>query len=136
MMRNFGIGTLGLACAAQAPGRGRRRRLERLAQCARVIRRAAALGKSQDFDHADRAVEGNRHYVAGPHRAAWRIDAPTIDPHVTSGGEFRRRRSRAHHPCVPKPLIDALAVQAARASARLFGVRLELLLERRELGER
>jgi hypothetical protein len=55
---------------------------------------------------------------------------------MTGGGEFRCRRSRAHHPRVPKPLIDALAVQAARASARLFGVRLELLLERREFGER
>jgi hypothetical protein len=55
---------------------------------------------------------------------------------VTSGGELRRRCSRTHHPRVPKPLIDALAVQAARASARLFGVRLELLLERCELSER
>jgi hypothetical protein len=67
---------------------------------------------------------------------ARRIDAPTVDPHMTGGGEFRCRRSRAHHPRVPKPLIDALAVQAACASARLFGVRLELLLERREFGER
>src|SRR4029453_14939931 len=46
---------------------------------------------------------------------------------------------------MPEPLVDALEVQSrgrglvaqvSRASARLLGVRLKLLLQRRELGER
>src|SRR5262249_46918620 len=100
------------------------------------MRRPAALGESHDFEHADRPVERDRHHVAGPHRAAWRVNAPAVDAHVTRGGEIRRRRARAHHPRVPKPFVDPLLVQAGRPSARLLGVRLELLLERGKLGER
>src|SRR5262249_30876519 len=87
-------------------------------------------------EHADRAVERDRHHVARPHRAAWRINAPAVDAHVTGGREIRPRPARAHHPRVPKPFVDALPGQAARASARLPGVRLELLVERGKLGER
>src|SRR5262249_14597701 len=129
-------GALGVVLAAQAPGRRRRRRLERLTQRAGVIRRPAALGESPDLEHADRPVERNRHHVAGPHRAAWRINAPAVNAHVTGGGETRRRRARAHYPRVPKPFVDPLLVQAGRPSARLLGVRLEMLLERSKLGER
>src|SRR2546430_13137487 len=129
-------GALGVVLAPQAPGRRIRRRLERLTQRASVIRRAAALGESHDLEHADRAVERDCHYVAGPHRAAWRIDASAVDAHVTGDGEIRRRRARAHHPRVPKPFVDPLPVQAGRPSARLLRVRLKLLFERSKLGER
>src|SRR5262249_32673098 len=89
--------------------------------------------------------EGDRDHVARTHRAARGVDALAVNAHVTCGGERRRLRARAHHSCVPEPLVDALAIQGrgrglvaqvSRASARLLGVRLELLLQRRELGER
>src|SRR5262245_27280098 len=89
-------GSLGVVLAAPAPGT--RRRLERLTQRAGVMRRPAALGESHDFEHADRPVERDRHHVARPHRAAWRINATAVDAHVTGGGEIRRRRPPAHHP--------------------------------------
>jgi hypothetical protein len=83
---------------------------------------------------------------------------------VTRGGERSSSRARPHHPRVPEPFIDALAVQALASAtpqvgaaptafpakgepvrrrqhqrhslARLLGVRLKLLLQRRKLGER
>ena len=95
---------------------------------------------------------------------ARRVDALAVDPHVTGSGERGSRRARPHHPRVPEPFIDALAVQGStsatlrggpregvrRRSGNLFaggarqhhrlagllGVRLELLLQRRKLGER
>src|SRR4029077_9161653 len=77
--------------------------------------------------------------------APWGVDALAVDADETGGGKRRRLRARAHHPCVPEPFVDALAIQGrgrglvaqvSRASAGLLGVRLELLLQRRELGER
>src|SRR5262249_56021732 len=76
-------GALGIALAPPAPGRRRGRGLERLAQRARLIRRAAALGKGHDFEHADRAVERDRHHVARPHRAAWPTTPPPPAPPLT-----------------------------------------------------
>src|SRR5262249_22183295 len=96
-------GALGIVLAAHAPGRSTVRGLAPLATRAALPARAGPLGKGHHFEHADRAVERDRHHVAGPHRAAWRINAPAVDPHVTGGGEIRRRRARAHHPRVPKP---------------------------------
>jgi hypothetical protein len=83
---------------------------------------------------------------------------------VTRSGERSGRRARPHHPRVPEPFIDALAVQALASAtpqvgaapvagpakwepvrrrkhprhslARLLGVGLKLLLQRRKLGER
>lgn len=155
-----------------ARGRGRRsafgrttlRRVESFTDGARVVCRAATVGESPYLEHPHGAVERDRHDIARPHRLARRVDALAVDPHVTGSGERGSRRARPHHPRVPEPFIDALAVQGStsatlragpregvrRRSGNLFaggarqhhrlagllGVRLELLLQRRKLGER
>src|SRR5205085_4955197 len=50
--------------------------------------------------------------------------------------EACRRAPRAHHPRVPEPFIDALAIQSSSGSAPLLVVGFELRLQRREFGER
>ena len=108
-----------------------------------VVGRTAALGETQNLEHTHGTVERHRHHVARPHGAARRIDALAVDAHMTGCGERGGRLARAHHPRVPQPFVDALAIQGCGAPvkcspglARLLGARLELLLERRELGER
>src|SRR6266540_4493488 len=92
------------------------RGLERLGQYAGVIGGPAALRKSHDPEHADRTVERDGEHIAGPHRTAGPINAPAIDANVARGDECRRIRARAHDPRMPKPLVDALAVQALSAA--------------------
>src|SRR5262245_22730857 len=92
------------------------RRPERLGQYAGVIRGSAALGKSHDFEYADRTVERDGEHIARPHRAAGPINAPAIHANVARGDECRRIRACAHHPRMPQPLVDALAVQALSAA--------------------
>ena len=94
-------------------------RIEKFTDRAGVVRRAPALGKSQHLEHAHRAVERDSHHIAGPHRLARGIDALAVDPYVSRGGERGRRRARPHHPRVPEPFIDALAVQGVYLSNAL-----------------
>ena len=67
--------------------------------------------KPDDLEHPHRAVERDRHHIAGAHGAARRIDALAVDPDMAGGRECRRGLARAHHARVPQPLVDALAVQ-------------------------
>ncbi len=109
--------------------------LEHLTQGAGVLRGPAAVGKSYDFEDANRTIERNGNHIAEPHGVARMIDAPAIDANVASGGKRRSIRPRAHYARVPKPFVDALAIQAQKPSARFFVARLESFFERRELRE-
>ena len=84
--------------------------LDRLAQPAGVVGRAAALGEAQDLEHPHCAIERDRHHVAGADGAARRVDTDAVDPHVPRGRERRRRRTRAHHARMPQPFVDALPI--------------------------
>src|SRR5262245_45776114 len=86
--------------------------LEHLTQRAGVICGPTPLGKSYDFEDTNRTIERNRNHIAEPHGVARTIDPPAMDTNVASGGECRRIRARAHYPRVPKPFVDALAIQA------------------------
>ena len=82
-------------------------------------------------------IERHGHYIARAHCAAGRINALPINADMSRSGKRGRRRPRAHNPRMPQPLIDTLPVQGRRyPSARLFGLRLEPLLELCELGKR
>jgi len=109
--------------------------LEHLTQGAGVLRGPAAVGKSYDFEDANRTIERNGNHIAEPHGVARMIDAPAINANVASGGKGRSIRPRAHYARVPKPFVDALAIQAQKPSARFFVARLESFFERRELRE-
>jgi len=89
--------------------------LEHLTQGAGLIRGPTPVGKSYDFEDADRTVERNRNHVPEPHGVARTMDPPAIDTNVAGGGECRRIRARAHYARVPKPFVDALAIQAPAA---------------------
>jgi hypothetical protein len=52
---------------------------------------------------------------------ARRVDALAVDPHVTGSGERGSRRARPHHPRVPEPFIDALAVQGSTSATLRAG---------------
>src|SRR4051794_5588782 len=105
-----------------------RRRLEILPQGAGLVSGTATLRKAQDLEHPHGAIERDRYHVLGTHGAARRVDLLAVDANVAGGGEQGRRRTRTHHPGMPQPLVYALAIQIARASARFLCVRLELLL--------
>jgi hypothetical protein len=110
--------------AVLARGRGRRsafgrttlRRVESVTDGARVVCRPATVGERPYLEHPHGAVERDRHDIARPHRLARRVDALAVDPHVTGTGERGSRRARPHHPRVPEPFIDALAVQGSTLS--------------------
>src|SRR5260370_18848257 len=80
-------------------------------------------------------MEANRSHAPGAQGGAGPAAPPPISASVASGGECRRTRARAHHARVPKPFVNALAIQAQRPSARFFVARLELFLEHGELRE-
>ena len=63
------------------------------------------------------------------------IDALAVDPHMAGCRKFCSRLARAHHPGMPEPLVDALAVRVERLT-RLLGTAFKLRLQRGELGER
>ena len=117
--------------AVLARGRGRRsafgrttlRRVESFTDGARVVCRAATVGESPYLEHPHGAVERDRHDIARPHRLARRVDALAVDPHVTGSGERGSRRARPHHPRVPEPFIDALAVQGSTSATLRAGPR-------------
>src|SRR5262249_18527788 len=96
----------------------------------------AAFGEGHDLEHAYRAIERDRDHVALADSLARQLDPPPVDRHVSRPGERRRSRARAHEPRVPQPLINALPVQSPRGLSPLLRVRLQLGLERGELGER
>ena len=69
---------------------------------------------------------GSRHRRAAPLRRTWPATASAA-----------AAAARAHHPRVPQPFVDALAVVESATQRRSFAVRcFELRLERGELGER
>jgi hypothetical protein len=89
--------------------------LEHLTQGAGLIRGPTPVGKSYDLEDANRTIERNRNHIAGPHGVAGTMDPPAIDTNVAGGGECRRIRARANYARVPKPFVDALAIQAPGA---------------------
>src|SRR6185369_3075711 len=115
------------AVLARGRGRGRRvacgpttlQRVESFTDGARVVCRAATVGESPYLEHPHGAIERDRHDIARPHRLARRVDTLAVDPHVAASGECGSRRARPHHPRVPEPFIDALAVQGVYLSNAL-----------------
>lgn len=73
-------------------------------------RRATPFAKTLHRQHPDRAVERNRYHVLDPHRMAGGRDTLAIDAHEAAGHKLRRVAAGAHHPRMPQPFVDALAV--------------------------
>ena len=98
---------------------------------------AAAIGHALHLQHPHPAIERHRDDVAGPHRAARRIDPRAVEADMAAVGKLRGVGAGAHHARVPQPFVDALTIQTALPCPRLpFLVGLELLLQGQQLGER
>lgn len=112
--------TLGRPAGSGTPHRGLRlalgrrlcgRRHQVLHQDAGAFRRSTPLRECRHFEDPYRTVERHGHDVTQPHRPAGTGDTLAIDPHMTGCCKRRGGSARAHHPRMPEPLVDTLAIQ-------------------------
>src|SRR5262249_23069821 len=98
---------------------GWRYRGQILPQRLRYFGRTTAFCKARDLEDPHATVQRHRDDIARAHRLARGLDAPAVEPHVAGGGERCGGGAGAYHPRVPKPLVDALAIQVQRRSLAL-----------------
>src|SRR6202171_5843896 len=81
-------------------------------QHARGGRIAPPLRKSDDLEDAHAAIEPDRQHVAGLDGASRRLLAPAIETDMAGPDHRRGAGAGLHHPRVPQPFIETLALQA------------------------
>src|SRR5262249_14811538 len=110
-------------------------RIDLLVKAARHLGGAAPLDETRDLQNPHAAVESDRNHISRSHRPTGAVDSLTVDPYAARCRKPRRRRSRAHDPGRPPPLVVAAPIAVHRWLAPLLGVGFELLLKRSELRE-
>ena len=72
---------------------------------------AAAFVEGGDFQDAHSAIERDGEHVADLDRMPRRFLAHAIDADMAAGDELSRSSARLHHPRMPQPFIETLAIQ-------------------------